>query len=217
MKFLAVPYLPNIDYTSSWESVSKALEDVPDTVIGETPWAAYPYKPTVALRMGYMADAFVLRFVVDEEVAQANYPYTQGPVHKDSCVEFFVSFDEGANYYNLEFNCIDTRMMAYGKDVVSERTLLPVDLVETIRTHSSLDLNRSLAEQGQWELVLVIPFQVFMHERKLELSGKTIRGNFFKCGDELPTPHFVTWNSVDFPKPSFHQPGSFGKLAFLSP
>lgn len=217
MKLLSIPFLPSVDYRSSWHELNRILDEIPETIIGETPWADYPYLPQVTLRVGHTADSIALRFSVVEEVAQAKYRNTHDPVHKDSCVEFFVSFDNGDNYYNLEFNCVGTRMMAYGKNVVSERTKLPVELVESIRTHSTIDLGIPVGEQGQWDLQLLIPLSVFIHEDKLELTGKTVLGNFYKCGDDLPSPHFVTWNPVDFPTPSFHQPSSFGKLSFLSP
>lgn len=217
MKILTIPYLPNLRYDSPFEALDAALDEVTPTRIAEAPWDAYPYVPEVSLHIGYLADAIALRYAVVEEAAQARYRNTQDPVHKDSCVEFFLSFDEDAHYYNMEFNCLGTRMMAYGKDVVPERTKLPVPLVESIRVRSSLDEGRPLAAQGQWELLVVVPLEVFIHEGNLELAGKTVSGNFYKCGDDLPTPHYVAWNRVDYPSPSFHQPAFFGKLVFLKP
>jgi hypothetical protein len=38
--------------------------------------------------------------------------------------------------------------------------------------------------------------------------------NFYKCGDELPTPHFLSWNPIEWKEPSFHRPEQFGKLIF---
>ncbi len=38
--------------------------------------------------------------------------------------------------------------------------------------------------------------------------------NFYKCGDKLTVPHFVTWNSIGTNKPDFHQPKFFGELYF---
>jgi hypothetical protein len=36
--------------------------------------------------------------------------------------------------------------------------------------------------------------------------------NFYKCGDETPEPHFLSWNPIDLPKPNFHVPQFFGQL-----
>jgi len=46
------------------------------------------------------------------------------------------------------------------------------------------------------------------------LNGKTMRANFYKCGDKLQTPHFLSWAPIDLPKPKFHCPEFFGELVF---
>jgi hypothetical protein len=48
-----------------------------------------------------------------------------------------------------------------------------------------------------------------------ELKGKTFRANFYKCGDMLSVPHYVTWNPVGTKKPDYHQPAYFGLLKFI--
>ena len=40
------------------------------------------------------------------------------------------------------------------------------------------------------------------------------KGNFYKCGDMLSKPHFLSWNPIDTPSPDFHVPASFGLLTF---
>ncbi|MCK7536290.1 MAG: carbohydrate-binding family 9-like protein [Marinilabiliales bacterium] len=42
------------------------------------------------------------------------------------------------------------------------------------------------------------------------LAGKSFRANFYKCGDKLSNPHFVTWNPVGTEKPDYHRPEYFG-------
>jgi hypothetical protein len=46
------------------------------------------------------------------------------------------------------------------------------------------------------------------------LKGKTCRANFYKCGDDLPEPHFLSWNNIIADKPDFHLPQYFGTLTF---
>ena len=46
------------------------------------------------------------------------------------------------------------------------------------------------------------------------LDGQTIKANFYKCGDELQTPHFLSWNPINIEKPDFHRPDFFGSLEF---
>jgi len=40
------------------------------------------------------------------------------------------------------------------------------------------------------------------------------RANFYKCADKTSHPHWLTWSLVNFPKPNFHLPQSFGVLEF---
>jgi len=39
-----------------------------------------------------------------------------------------------------------------------------------------------------------------------------VAANFYKCADKLQHPHWLNWSPVDFPKPNFHLPQSFGVL-----
>jgi len=47
------------------------------------------------------------------------------------------------------------------------------------------------------------------------LKGKIFRANFYKCGDKLTVPHYVTWNPVGTENPDYHQPEHFGLLKFI--
>ena len=42
--------------------------------------------------------------------------------------------------------------------------------------------------------------------------GDVIKGNFYKCGDETPRPHFGAWSPIENPTPDFHRPEFFGDL-----
>jgi Carbohydrate-binding family 9 len=66
-----------------------------------------------------------------------------------------------------------------------------------------------------WTITIAIPREVFFHHKIKKLTGKTFMANFYKCGDKLPEPHYVTWNPVETPAPDFHQPGYFGLLRFM--
>ena len=65
-----------------------------------------------------------------------------------------------------------------------------------------------------WEVALVIPYSAFFMHNITSLDGKAIRANFYKCGDKLQTPHFLSWNPIDLEKPNFHCPEFFGMLRF---
>ena len=67
-------------------------------------------------------------------------------------------------------------------------------------------------EQTAWELALVIPVNTFAKYPLHLEEGARLRANIYKCGDDLPVPHFVSWNPINTEKPNFHRPDCFGEL-----
>ena len=65
-----------------------------------------------------------------------------------------------------------------------------------------------------WEVALIIPYAAFFKHQIQSLDGKEVKANFYKCGDELQTPHFLSWNPIKIEKPDFHRPDFFGTLEF---
>ena len=54
-----------------------------------------------------------------------------------------------------------------------------------------------------WELAMVIPVSAFFQHSVGSLDGKTMKGNFYKCGDKLQTPHFLSWSPIGLERPMF--------------
>lgn len=189
----------------------RLLNALPKQLIAEAPWKAYPYKPAVQFVMGYHDSYLFLKYFVAEKAIRAVSNQVNGIVWEDSCVEFFISFDNAA-YYNLEFNCIGTTRVGFGPSK-TERNLLSAPIVEQIATKASITRLPD-SKAVQWELFLRIPLATFIHHQPLTLSGRQCRGNFYKCGDLLPEPHFVTWSGINTSEPNFHVPASFGQLHF---
>ena len=177
-------------------------------------WKEYPYKPVVSFRIGHAGKLILIKFYVTEKEVRALETEINGNVYQDSCVEFFISFD-GDHYYNFEFNCIGTPHVGWGSGR-HNRQHLPVEVVKDIQIRSSLANVPFDTKTGSftWDLVAVIPVECFIYDQDLELTGMTCTANFYKCGDLLPEPHFVTWNPVTTPQPDYHRPEFFGKLHF---
>ena len=209
MKQLTIPHLIIKDPQDIIQQ-DQALNTLTRQVIAETPWRSYPYKPTVHFAIGYHDKHLYLKYFVSEKAIRAVNNQVNGKVWQDSCVEFFISFDKAA-YYNLEFNCIGTTLIGYGPSQ-TERNLLPAHVVQQIITKTTII--RQPDTTTQWELFLRIPVSVFIHHQPLTLSGKQCRGNFYKCGDLLPEPHYITWSQINTPDPNFHVPKDFGHLQF---
>ena len=179
-------------------------------------WPEFPYRPDVEFRIAHVGDALWLVFYVTENHILARQTRTNSATHLDSCVEFFIDPRKDGNYYNFEFNAIGTIHLAHGPNV-RERRFLDPDLIESqIITYSSLGDQPLDRKNGvlSWDLSVIIPASILVHEEIEDWSGTIMHGNFFKCGDETDTPHFLSWNPIQTERPSFHQPTFFGRLVF---
>lgn len=96
----------------------------------------------------------------------------------------------------------------------NNREHAPVDVTAQVQRWSSLGRVPFEEQVGEvtWEVALVIPYTAFFKHQLTSLDGRTIKANFYKCGDELQTPHFLSWNPIEIEKPDFHRPDFFGTL-----
>jgi hypothetical protein len=212
MGLLKVPYLPNIhDISLALNSADLFSQIRPNKLTCE-PWPSGFDLPGVTFRIGYGDDGIFLAFCVKEKFFKATYQQTNEPVYKDSCVEFFIGFDEDATYYNFEFNAIGTALVGYG--LPGNRELLPAPLINDIKRTTSSKVAANELLPFEWELRLAIPFSLFYKHAISTLKGKTCKANFYKCGDDLPEPHFLSWNNIIADKPDFHLPQYFNRLMF---
>lgn len=208
---LAVSFFEGVQSNSSMETISQRLDREEKKSLAFAPWKGGARQPVVSFTAGHTNDSVLLKYYVAEEFLAAAHGATNAPVYNDSCVEFFISFDE-SGYYNFEFNCLGTCLAAFGRGREG-RTLLPVQRIAAIRSHSVIDRN-GLGQGINWTITLVLPLSVFTFHCLSSLSGLECRANFFKCGDGLPQPHFVAWANIEAPVPDFHLPRYFGFLAF---
>ena len=212
-------YIPFIDTKGSIPHGRRLLDLVNridrECLLEEMPWGPYMNPPEVHLKIGYCHRGFLLGFRVNENHLRAKYTEPNQPVYEDSCVEFFVNPGQGAAYYNFEFNAIGTTLVQRGKSR-ADRRFLPEHAVGSITTESSLGKEAiELTEKpGPWTLAIFIPFRIFDEIEDKPLPGDTMTGNFYKCGDGLPEPHYLSWKRVENSQPDFHRPEYFGILEF---
>jgi hypothetical protein len=106
--------------------------------------------------------------------------------------------------------------MSHGSNRFDRQFLDPA-VIHKIRRFSSLGTEPFEGKEGgfSWEITISIPISVFIHHEIQDLSGKTFHANLYKCGDKLPTRHYLLWNPVALtPKPDFHQIKGFGEIEF---
>lgn len=178
-------------------------------------WADYPYQPSVQFRLAHTGDSLLLHFKVKEASVRAVAQADNGRVWEDSCVEFFsVPAGDGV-YYNLECNCAGTLLVGGGADR-KDRQRATQEVLDRVQRWASLGRQPFDERVGEcsWEVALVVPASTFfLHDLK-DFTGRDVRANFYKCGDLLQTPHFLSWNPIELEKPNFHCPQFFGLLHF---
>lgn len=213
MKNLSVPYLTALDVLDL-SSVGFLMETKSQReYINVINWGEFSYKPIVVFNIARSDKYLYICYFVKGNSLKATYSEDNSPVHRDSCVEFFMKKEGEDGYMNFEFNCIGTCDAARRKSRDEKTSLEPQEYASILR-YSSIESKPFNEKKGiySWELVVAIP---------LELMGldpqnmpKKILGNFYKCADDTEFPHYVSWNPIGTPQPDFHRPEFFGEIHF---
>jgi hypothetical protein len=199
------------------EEISARLDEQKGKLFIDTiNWKRYDYKPEVAISIAYSDYEIFLKYYITENYFKAEKTDSNQMVCEDSCVEFFVSPEDDGIYYNMEFNAIGTCFLGIGTDRATNKLVKP-EIISKIRRLTSAGTEPFMEKSGncEWTITIAIPFEVFSHHQVTYLKGKIFRANFYKCGDKLSVPHYVTWNPVGTDKPDYHQPEHFGLLKFV--
>jgi len=217
---MKVAEVKRIEFKSAYpglDEISAKLDKQNERLLIDTiNWKEYNYKPEVSLSIAYGDNEIFLKYYISEDYFKAEKTESNQKVSQDSCVEFFVSPESDGIYYNLEFNGIGTCLLGTGTARENSIKANP-EIISKIRRLSSAGEIPVMEKEGEfeWTITIAIPFEVFFHHTVKDLKGKTFRANFYKCGDMLQIPHYLTWNPVGTEKPDYHQPGYFGLLKFV--
>jgi hypothetical protein len=189
--------------------------------LGHSNWVAVD-RVHVRFDIWHRGSSILLKYMVEEPQVRAVNTAFNSPVWEDSCVEFFLALEGDPSYYNFEFNAAGTVLGAYGPDR-NTREWMDADTLSMIETTPSL--GRGIIENLEpgpedpdkgiaWELDIVLPVKALCHHRVIDIAGMKARANFYKCGDRLRKPHYLSWKKVDTETPDFHRPEFFGELTF---
>lgn len=197
-------------------SINEKLETVALHQVACVNWPTeFPSKPNVSFKIAHDGQNIYLEFFVEENEIMANTPADNGPVWSDSCVEFFIQFPGSTYYYNIETNCAGKVLFGYrpGRKGFVHASQ---DVLSKIKRYPSLGTVPFDKKEGdfKWNLLLVIPVSAFWESEITSFSGLSAKANFYKCGDYLSVPHYLSWNPISTAKPDFHQPPYFGDLEF---
>lgn len=213
MKQLNIPFSSKIDRTTTIQVISEALDDLDKNEIDAVSWPSYDYKPEVKFAIAHSNDCLFLKFYVKENAIRAVHRQTNDPVYKDSCVEFFIAFNGDDKYYNFEFNCAGTCHAGYGIDRHG-REYLTDEVISKIKTLPVIKPASDVQGDITWQLTLQVPLGAFSKHELTQFMGLETKMNLFKCGDDLPRPHYLSWNKIEAEEPDFHVSKYFGKIEF---
>ena len=176
--------------------------------IDQVSWRAFPGEGVAAEAAILHGSRYIaLAFSVSEPEIRAEVLEDQGPVYQDSCVEWFVSAGQG--YWNFEANPRGVCLHYYGSDRNNRQPASPESMRSILRFPAR-------AEVGSWKLLFGIPKSLFPAASFDADSGCTWSCNFYKCGDRLKNPHYLSWNRILTAAPDFHRPEFFRSIEFAS-
>lgn len=165
---------------------------------------------TAAAKVCYDNSNLYVRLEAVEKDITARHKGLYDMVCEDSCLEFFFCPMEGDNrYFNFEMNPNGSAYIGFGYSN-------PENIRLIINKAADLFQIKPFNTEKGWGVEYKIPYtfiQTFFPEFKIT-HGSEMRGNFYKCGDLSPKPHYYAWNEITCEKPDFHTPEYFGKIIF---
>ena len=147
-----------------------------------------------------------LRLEAEEHPVHATLIGPLDQVCRDSCLEFFFAPDGGERYFNFELNPLGTLCLGFGAGRSARVRQVPRDL-------GQFQIEPFTTPKG-WGVTFAVPADfVRLYFPAFALSGEAA-ANFYKCGDDTPTPHYLAWSPLTSPAPDFHRRQDFGRLIF---
>ena len=193
--------------TANWKKNAETAR------VDNFPWAglaADAYRPLTSARLAW-DDSSIYVYMETDETDLRMETRGFGPVHKDSCMEFFFCPEKNSSkYLNFELNPAGAMYLSLGTNRYNREIL-------NIENFSNEFQIRANIHDSGWNLEYRISFDFLgSFFPGLEIKkGSQMRGNFYKCGDNTPRPHFGCWSPIDLQKPDFHCPEFFGTLTFV--
>ena len=189
----------------NWSEIEKAE-------INECVWL-FDYKPLCFAQLVFIKDeGFLVKITCFEKNPKAVHEGFYSNVYKDSCLEMFAIFDNTSDkYVNIEMNSIGSSLIAVGAErngrtAIDKITGKPFPV-------------KAIKEEDKWSAEAFVSLcdlnKIYGVNKDVFKKGYEFKGNFYKCGDETETEHYVMWNRVETEKPDYHRPEYFGKFILI--
>lgn len=163
---------------------------------------------TAKAQLCHNADTLFVRMEAVESPIRATLTGKLDAVCTDSCMEFFFAPLPGdKRYFNFEWNLLGALNLGFG----AER---PTRVRQIVKKPEELFAPAPFRTEAGWGICFQIPLRFL----QLYFPGFTFTGeaagNCYKCGDETPLPHFLSWSPMHSETPDFHRRDDFGQLIF---
>lgn len=163
---------------------------------------------SVQFSLGYANTTLYAYFKVNEPEIRAEHKKHNEAICEDSCTELFIQGTDG-RYCNFEANP-NCALLACMGEARQNRTSLSASFFYELQIFTTKHGTK------EWEILMSLPLdQTDLIDPNSNLTGQTLRGNLYKCGDKLQKPHYLAWSDVLTEKPDFHRPEFFGKFVFV--
>jgi len=207
-----IPYLSGLR-SDCIEEAAAMLRELPRHAIACNNWN-FTYTPEITFSMAHNGSGLFVRFLGREKYLKATVTRDGDKTCNDSCAELFIAIDD-KGYYNFEFNCIGTLLLAFGPGR-ENRESAPPEILHSVRRHTSLDPAGFEERTGDlnWELIVMLPASALFRHHIEKWDGVQARMNLYSCGDGLSRRHYLSWRPVATGKPDFHAPQYFENVGF---
>ena len=212
---MTVPFFEGLDPLDK-ASIDKAFEGLQIAPIACCDWPdEFPYAPGAGFRMLHNSQYLFIRDDVEEECIAALASRDNEEVYPDSCAEFFFQPEGEDKYYNLEASCIGTLYYARRSGRLDPEHSDSARLKGGIR-YPSRGREPFAERKGgfSWNLTLAVPVSCLWRSDIKSWKGLRGRFNVYKCGDNLSTPHYLSYAPVRTARPDFHRPEYFTDINF---
>lgn len=177
----------------------------------DAPIAASDSPATAYAQICATEDALLLHLSATEPEIRAVETSPLAETCEDSCLEFFFRpMEKDMRYFNMEFNPNTCMFLGFGSCIEDVLRIVPEP-----EQKQQLFCPKVVRREDGWEIFFRVPYSFvrgFFPEFEIA-PGKSLFCNFYKCGEKLQQPHYLTWNPIMRQGRSrFHTPAEFGRL-----
>ncbi|MBQ2991854.1 MAG: carbohydrate-binding family 9-like protein [Clostridia bacterium] len=182
-------------------------EEIEAVTLHHQPWLA-PCGVSAQAKLCHDGEKLYVRMEAKEENIRATLTGALDQVCNDSCLEFFLAPKaDDKRYFNFEVNPLGNAYVGFG----AERKTRVRQILKN--PQATLEI-KPFAVQDGWGVEYVIPAEyIRLYMPDFAFSGEAAC-NFYKCGDETETPHYLAWAPLTSEKPDYHRRWDFGALVF---